>query len=56
MKKIELAEGILQDLLDNGMISLGYGQVLWQEGREECVRAIERKLNDYVIVEGRVME
>lgn len=56
MKKVELAEEILQNLLDNGMIDLAYGQEFWKEGREECIQEIKRKLDDYVIVSGQIIE
>lgn len=56
MKKQELAEEILQDLLDNGMITLEYGQAFWEEGKKECIKEIKRKLDDYVIVEGQIVE
>lgn len=56
MKKEELAKLILEGLLDNGMITLEYGQAFWEEGKQECIQEIKRKLDDYVIVEGRVIE
>ena len=56
MKKLDLAEEILQDLLDNGMITLEYGQAFWEEGKQECIQEIKRKLDDYVIVAGQIIE
>lgn len=56
MKKVELAEEILQNLLDNGMITLEYGQSVWEEGKQECIQEIKRKLDDYVIISGQIIE
>ncbi len=56
MKKVELAEEILQNLLDNGMIDLTYGQAFWEEGKQECIQEIKRKLDDYLIIEGQILE
>lgn len=56
MKKVELAEKILQDLLDNGMITLEYGQAFWEEGKQECIQEIRRKLDDYIIIEGKEVD
>lgn len=55
MTKTELASDILEILLGNGMISLEYGQAFYQEGKQECIQEIKRILDDYVIVEGRVI-
>lgn len=56
MKKRELAEIILQELLDNGMIDLTCGEAYWQEGKKECISMIEERLDHYVIVEGIPVE
>lgn len=56
MTKTTLAADILDSLLDNGMISLEYGSEFYQEGKEEVIREIKRKLDDYVIVEGVPVE
>lgn len=56
MKKIDLAAEILEDLLDNGMITLEYGSDLWEVGKQDCINAITKKLENYVIVEGREVE
>lgn len=56
MKKRELAETILNDLIDEGMITLECGQVFWQEGKEECIDVIYDRLKDFCIIEGREVE
>lgn len=56
MTKGDLAAEILQSLLDNGMIALEYGSEFYQEGKQECIQEIKRKLDAYVIVEGREVE
>ncbi len=54
--KTELAAEILQNLLDNGMISLEYGSEFFEQGKQEVIEEIKRKIDDYVILEGRVIE
>ena len=56
MTKLDLAADILEDLLNNGMINLEYGQVFWEEGKQECIKAIKDKLDRYVIIEGKVVD
>ncbi len=53
MTKTELASDILESLLDNDMISLEYGSEFYQEGKQEVIQEIKRKLDNYVIVEGK---
>lgn len=56
MKKSELAEKILYGLLDNGMIALEYGSEFYDIGKQECIAEIKSILNDYVIVEGLLLD
>lgn len=56
MNKRELAARILEDLLDDGLISLECGQAYWQEGKEECIDTIYDQLKDLYIIEGREVE
>ena len=53
MNKRELAAKILEELLDDGMISLECGQEYWEQGKEECVDTIYDQLKDLYIIEGR---
>ena len=54
--KQELALNIFRSLQDEGMIVLNYGQEFWKEGEQDCINEIKRILDDYVIIEGRVIE
>lgn len=53
MNKRELAAKILEELIDDGMISLECGQVYWEQGKEECIDSIYNQLKDFYIIEGR---
>lgn len=57
MTKTELASDILEILLGNGMISLEYGSEFFEQGKQEVIKEIKRKLDDYLVIEyGRVIE
>ncbi len=56
MNKRELATKILDELIDDGMISLECGQAYWNEGKEECIDSIYNQLKDLYIIEGREIQ
>lgn len=56
MTKVDLASDILDSLLDNGMITLDYGSEFYEQGKQDCINEIKRKLDDYVIVYGSMIE
>ena len=56
MNKKDLAEQILNDLLNNELIALEYGQEDYEIGKQDCINVIEDRLKDYIIISGNTLE
>lgn len=55
MRRRELAEAILQELLDEQMIILEYCPEFWEDGRQDCINLIEKRLSNFTIVAGELV-
>ena len=52
--KLTISERIVEDLIDNGCVD--FPTEFYQEQKQEAVKVVLHRLEDYVIVEGMLIE